>query len=156
MGGSLSHGYNLSIPLGKYFSLSEGYLIEGVKTVFETRRARLQMLVKQYGSVAELNRKLGWEETNARLYQIHNRSVRKDRGTFYEMGDPTAREIEELLKLPTGWMDTPPTYAELHGEHDPRAKALAVFEALPEDQWATALRLIGALAQPEKKQGNGG
>lgn len=113
------------------------------------------MLVKQYGSVAELNRKLGWEETNARLYQIHNRSIRKARGTLYEMGDPTAREIEELLKLPVGWMDTPPTYAELHGESDPRAMALAVFESLPEDQWPVALRLIGALAEPPIRQGNG-
>lgn len=155
MGGSVSLGYNLSITSGKYFFLSRGYVINGMDTVFATRRARLQMLVKQYGSVAELNRKLGWDETNGRLYQIHNSSVRKERGTFYEMGDPTARQIEEILKLPKGWMDTPPTYAELHGEHDPLVKAWAVFQSLPPDLQPVALRLIDALTQPKAINGNG-
>jgi hypothetical protein len=82
-------------------------------TVFETRRARLGMLVAKHGSIANVNRALGWEETNGRLYQIHNRSVRSDRGTAYEMGDATAREIEQKLGLEEGWMDTPPTYEEL-------------------------------------------
>lgn len=79
-----------------------------MQTVFETRRIRLRQLIAQYKTIAALNVKLGWEETNARLSQIQNRSIRSDRGTPYEMGDTTAREIEEALRLPTGWMDTPP------------------------------------------------
>ena len=64
------------------------------------------------------------------------------------MGDPTAREIEEKLNLGLGWMDTPPAYAELHGEEDPRTKVMLLLEAMPPDQWPTAVRLLDALAQP--------
>lgn len=127
-----------------------------MQTVFETRRVRLHLLVKQYGSVANLNRALGWEVTNARLYQIHNRSVRADRGTPYEMGDPTAREIEATLQLGLGWMDTPPSYADLHGPDDPRTKVMLLMEALPPDQWPTAVRILDALVQPAKANGTNG
>lgn len=125
-----------------------------VQTVFETRRTRLGMLVKRYGSVVNVNRAMGWEDNNARLYQIHNRSIRADRGTLYEMGDPTAREIEEKLSLGLGWMDTPPTYVELHGEQDPRTKVMLLMEAMPPNQWPTAVRLLDALAQPASKASN--
>ena len=64
------------------------------------------------------------------------------------MGDPTAREIEEKLNLGLGWMDTPPAYAELHGEEDPRTKVMLLLEAMPPDQRPTAVRLLDALAQP--------
>lgn len=124
-----------------------------MQTVYETRRARLGMLKKQYQTWAHLNDALGWERTSARLSQIFNQTARKDRGTTYEMGDPTAREIEKTLGLDIGWMDTPPTYAELHGENDPRAKAMLMMEGLPPDQWDTALRLLGALAQPAGRNG---
>lgn len=71
------------------------------------------------------------------------------------MGDPTARMIEEKLKLPTGWMDTPPTLAEIHGESDPRAMALAVLESLPEEDWPAAVRLLAALKEPSTPEKNG-
>ena len=80
-----------------------------MQTVFETRRIGLRMLIDKHGSIADLNVALGWERTFARLSQIQNRSIRSDRGTPYEMGDVTAREIEEKLGLEEGWMDTPPT-----------------------------------------------
>ena len=171
MDNSLSYGYTLSITKGEYRPITVGYLILGMKTVFETRRIRLGMLVKKHGTVANLNRAIedfkkagffvlnraiGWEETNARLYQIHNRSIRADRGTLYEMGDPTAREIEEKLSLGLGWMDTPPAYDELHGEDDPRTKVMLLMEAMPPDQWATVVRLVDALAQPAQDNGTTG
>lgn len=146
----------MSITFSEFQKLAIGNQINDMQTAAETRRSRLEMLIRQFGSVADLNTKLGWSRTDPKLAQIRNANARVGRGKPYQMGDAMAREIEEKLELERGWMDTPPSYAELHGEHDPRAKALAVFEALPEDQWATALRLIGALAQPEKKQGNGG
>lgn len=148
MPGSLSHGYNLSMTFGEYKYLAGGYLIGAMQTVFETRRVRLGMLVKQHGKVANVNRALGWEDNNARLYQIHNKSIRADRGTPYEMGDPTAREIEEKLGLPTGWMDTPPTYGELDGENDPRAMIEHLVQEMPPEDWPTALRLLSALKKP--------
>lgn len=69
------------------------------------------------------------------------------------MGDTTARHIEECLKLPLGWMDTPLTHAELHGTEDPKAKALAILERIPEDEWPKALRLLDALREPEPRNG---
>lgn len=127
-----------------------------MQTVFETRKTRLAMLKKQYGKWSTLNDAIGWDKTSARLSQIHSGTMRKDRDTAYVMGDVMAREIETALKLPVGWLDTPPTYAELAGENDMRAKALAVMEAMPEDQWATALRLLDALAKPTAKNGTTG
>ena len=156
MSRSLSHGYNLSITAGQYEGLTNGYVIRPMQTVFETRRTRLAMLVRQFESVAKLNVELGWDVTNARLYQIHNRSIRSDRGTPFEMGDATAREIEEKLSLGLGWMDTPPSYAELHGEEDPRAKVMQLMEAMPPDQWATVVRLVDAVAQPTPSTGTHG
>ena len=156
MHGSLSDGYNLSITAGQYKYLASGYLINGMQTVFETRRIRLNMLVKRHGTVANVNRALGWEENNARLYQIHNKSIRADRGTPYELGDPTARQIEAKLGLPTGWMDTPPTYGELDGENDPRAMIEHMVQEMPPEDWPTALRLLSALKKPEPKNGTTG
>lgn len=129
-----------------------------MQTVFETRRVRLGMLVAKYGSVANVNRALGWEETNGRLYQIHNRSVRSDRGTTYEMGDGTAREIEEKLNLDEGWMDTPPTYEEL--DRDPRvARLLAVAKTLREQNRNDELEQFVAIGhtfvEPPARRSNG-
>lgn len=125
-----------------------------MNTVFETRRIRLRMLVEKCGTVAQLNRDLGWADTNARLYQIHNRSIRSDRGTPYEMGDPTAREVEILLKLPVGWMDTPPTYAELLGEEDPRAKVVLAMENMSAQEIYQLQRFVDAVAQPTQNGTN--
>lgn len=108
------------------------------------------LLIKKHGKVAHLNRALGWEENNARLYQIHNRSIRSDRGTPFEMGDPTAREIENKLGLAVGWMDTPLTYAEMDGDNDQRAMIDHIVNDLPREDWPTALRLLSALKKPAK------
>ena len=69
------------------------------------------------------------------------------------MGDEQAREIEEKLSLPKGWMDTAPTYAELHGESDPMAMAMAVMENMPPYQWPKVLQMLDIFAQPEPKNG---
>ncbi|MFN7725172.1 MAG: hypothetical protein ACK5QH_08895 [Rubrivivax sp.] len=127
-----------------------------MQTVFETRHQRLTMLVNRHGSVAELNRAIGRESNWARLYQIYNRSIRSDRGTPFVMGDDTAREIEAKLSLEEGWMDTPPTYNEVHGPEDPRTKAILLLEQMSPEQAQVATRLLTAIAEPEKKQGNGG
>jgi hypothetical protein len=125
-------------------------MIVGVNTIDETRRARLEMLIKQHGGkLANLNEALGLERTHSQLSRIRNRNARKDRpGKFFEMGDDQAREIEIKLGLPTGWMDTPPTYAELHGEADFIRQALQIMEKMPVEQQKTALRLISALENP--------
>jgi len=72
------------------------------------------------------------------------------------MGSPMARQIEETLSLDLGWMDTPPSYIELLGEEDPRAKVMLLMEAMPPDQWSTAVRVLDALAKPAKGTGTDG
>lgn len=138
----------MSITFGEFQNLAIGYPIGWMQTVSETRRTRLEMLIKKHVSVAELNTALGWPRTDPKIAQIRNANVRKGRAKPHQMGDAMAREFEEKLSLGHGWMDTPPSYAELHGEEDPRTKVYLLMESLPPDQWPTAVRLLDALAQP--------
>lgn len=153
---SLTHGYATSITPGNFSCMPIGIAIGAMQTAHETRRERLLLLKKKYGTWAAMNKLLGWESTNGRLSQIGAKSIRSGRDTPYVMGDEMAREIETSLGLETGWMDTPLTYAEMHGQEDPRAKVLALMEAMPADQWATAVRLLDALAQPAARNGTTG
>lgn len=153
---SLTHGYALSITPGNFSCMANGDAIGGMQTAHETRKDRLLLLKKKYGTWSAMNKLLNWEATNARLSQIGAGSIRSGRDTPYVMGDEMAREIEKSLGLETGWMDTPLTWAEMHGEEDPRAKVLQLMEAMPHDQWATAVRLLDALAQPTKGNGTAG
>ena len=114
----------------------------------ETRVVRLNMLLKQFGSIAELNTALGWARTDPKLAQIRKGHARTQTGKAYKMGESMAAEIETALKLPRGWMDTPPTYAELQGQDDPRTKAHQLMDSLGEDKVEMALRLLTAFAQP--------
>jgi hypothetical protein len=78
-----------------------------MKTVAETRRERLEILIEKHGSVAVLNEALGWARTDPKLAQIRNANVRAGRAKPYQMGDAMARDIEDKLRLERGWMDTP-------------------------------------------------
>jgi len=138
----------MSIALGEFQPLAHGYPMLSMQTVSETRRNRLEMLIKKYGSIAELNTKLNWTRTDPKLALVRNANKRQDRAKPHQMGDAMAREIEAMLGLENGWMDTPPTYAEIHGEDDPRTRMMLLMESMPPDQWATAVRLVDALAQP--------
>ena len=143
-------GYQLSRPFGKFTNGAPLMHHTKVNTIDETRRARLEMLIKRFGGkLANLNEALGYERTHSQLARIKNKNQRSDRpGKFFVMGDEQAREIEEKLSLGLGWMDTPPSYSELLGDDDPRTKVMLLMEAMPPDQWATAVRLLDALAQP--------
>jgi hypothetical protein len=127
-----------------------------MQTVQDTRRQRVGILKTRFGTWAELNSAIGWERTNTRLSQIHSGTLRSDRGTPYTMGDDTAREIELALKLEYGWMDTPPSYAEVHGKPDPISQAVRLLEAMEPEARYQALRLLDALAQPPAANGTHG
>jgi len=145
-------------PAGEFpFFLSGGQILL-MKPVEDTRRQRLLMLIKEHGGQTQLTEKLPKTEISAStVSRIANANIRHDRGgTPYVMGSPMARQIEAALGLPNGWMDTPLTYAEMHGEDDPRTKAMQLMEAMPPDQWATAVRLLDALAQPAHANGTTG
>ncbi|WP_415838025.1 hypothetical protein [Polaromonas hydrogenivorans] len=129
-----------------------------MEPVEETRRARLRMLVTRHNNtMADLCQELGYARTEtATLTRILNANVRHDRdGKPYNMGSPMAREIEKKLKLPNGWMDTPPSYAELHGEQDQRAMMMDLMNSLPPEDLATALRMLSALKEPTGPLKNG-
>ncbi len=153
MGSILSSGYVLSIPSGQFSVDTLTLCNRGMQTVYETRRARLGMLREQYKSWAALNEALGWERTSARLSQIFNQTERKERGTTYEMGDPTAREIEVKLSLQLGWMDTPPG-TEYAPTDERIRRVIKVMEGMPEWQVQQALKIIDTIAEPADK-GNG-
>jgi len=116
--------------------------------ISETRLIRLEMLIKKYGSLSKLNEAAGYSKTDATLSQIRNKAPHTKTGTPRAMGDPVARRLEKNLNLEAGWMDTPPSYDELHGNQDPRTKVMQLMEAMPQDQWATVVRLVDALCQP--------
>jgi len=143
-----------AIPSGTFFFYPMGGQIRGMQTIYETRRQRLEMLITKHGIIADLNEALGWARTDSRVSRIKNANARTDRdGKVFQMGDAMAREIETALKLPDGWMDTPPTYADLHEADDPISKAVTLLQAMEPDARYQAVRLLGALAQPPNTNG---
>ena len=151
----LPFGHILQMPIGKFTKRANTCIIYSVQTIDETRRSRLEFLIRKHGGkLANLNEALGYARNATKLARIRNRNARTDRpGKFFEMGDEQAREIEEKLSLGRGWMDTPLSYAELHGDDDPRTKVMQLMEAMPPDQWATVVRLVDAVAQPAAATG---
>lgn len=103
-----------------------------------------------------MNEKLGLARTDATLSQIKNKSAHHKTGKPRSMGDDLARKIEAGFDLQEGWMDTPPTYAELHGEPDPMAMAMELMQAMEPEARYQAVRLLDALAQPKKANGTSG
>lgn len=142
-------GLNTSTK-GEFIFTQRAGLIRKVKTIEETRREKLQMLVKQHGGTANLCEKLGYSRVEtSKLTRIANGNIRHDRGGKpYELGSATARFIEEALLLERGWMDTPPTLSEQYGHHDTRAMVMEAMDHLPQEHHATVLRLVNALVQP--------
>ena len=144
----VSMGYGQSITTGQYIYLPVRVVIPSMQTVQATRRQRLGILKEKHGRWVDINSALGWESTSARLSQIHSGTLRSDRGTPYTMGDETAREIEEKLGLPTGWMDTPPSATELHGASEPLDHMASLFATMDADMQAKVVRMVAALNQP--------
>jgi hypothetical protein len=122
--------------------------MDPMNTVGETRLSRLHMLLKKYGSIANLNEALQLSRTDATLSQIKNQST-TSRGNPKIMGETLARRIESCLGLEVGWMDTPPTYAEMHGLDDPRSRVWDIVAQMPDQHLGAAYRLMAALQGPE-------
>lgn len=140
----------MSIAICEFQKLAVGCVMLRMKTAAETRRERLESLIKKFGSAAALNTALGWTRTDPKLAQIKNAHNRPGREKPYQMGDAMARDIEDRLGLERGWMDTPPS---IYDQDETAALLHEVMESLPKDQWPTALRLLSALKKPELKNG---
>ncbi len=145
----------MSTPTGEFIFYPPGGVMSYMATVEETRRLRLKILVDKHGGMADLCEALGYARNEtAGLTRIVNANLRHDRdGEPYVMGSPKAREIEAALKLERGWMDTPPSPAETYGSADPRSKAMAVMEHMPDYQWPKVLQMLDIFAQPQPKNG---
>jgi hypothetical protein len=143
----------MSIATASFSFLRSAYVIVDVQTIAETRRQRLQMLIEEFGSLADLNDRLDRPRTDATLTQIKNQSPHHKTGKPRSMGDDIARDIETRLGKPEGWMDTPPTYAEMNGQPDPASMAASMLAAMQPEAQYRALRLLGALAEPPQSNG---
>jgi hypothetical protein len=145
----------LQAPSGNLFSQPDLAQYKPMNTVEETRRIKLGILSKRHGGMNFLSKALGMNY--AALARIENANIRHERGGApYVMGSNTARSIEEKLSLPVGWMDTPATYAEIHGDDDPRSKAEQLIAGMEKDDLYTAIRLLDALKKPIPGNGTNG
>lgn len=117
--------------------------------MYDTRRQRLNLLIERHGGkLADFNVAMGYDRTESKFSRLRNANARSDRpGKSHLMGDAVAREIEDRLKLETGWMDTPLTYAEMHPDNR-IAHAMKVMESMTPHQLDQAVRVLDTLAQP--------
>jgi len=118
-----------------------------MKTTAEIRRERLEQLIAQHQSIANLNVALGRSRADPKLAQIRNANTRADRGKPYQMGDVMAREIEQTLGLERGWMDNAPTEQELDDEH--LTTVLQIMRKMPDWQRHLAARVVATLAEAD-------
>lgn len=104
--------------------------------------------------MAELCEKLGYARTETvTLTRVLNANVRKDRGgKAFNMGSATARQIEEKLNLERGWMDTPPSYNEIHSREDPKSKAMLLLEQMSPEQALVAHAFLLRLLNQKKNR----
>jgi hypothetical protein len=140
----------LSRPAGEFLFSPAGVEIFNMKTVEETRRDRLQLLVEKHGGMANLVEKLGSARNEtAALTRVLNANIRHERdGTPYVMGSPKARAIEAALGLEKGWMDTPLTVAEQFGNSEPLDRMASLMAAMEPEMQYKVVRMVAALSQP--------
>lgn len=112
-----------------------------MKTVEEVRRERLAMLVEEFGSLANLNERLGYVRRDSTLSQYLNSSKGSRTDKPKVMGSPVARRLEAACKKNAGWMDTDP---DLLLDISEEARQLAsAFDGLPEEDRASFRKICG-------------
>lgn len=75
----------------------------GMTTVAETRRANLELLVAELGTLDAVA--AAGQTSSIYLSQIRNRALDSDTGRPRDMGPVIARRLEDGTKKPHGWMD---------------------------------------------------
>lgn len=135
------------MSFGEFHLLAISYQIESMQTIAEIRRSRLEQLIDQHETIANLNVALGWPRTDPKLAQIRNANTRPGRDKPYQMGDAMAREIEEKLRLERGWMDNAINPYAVPA--DSRIAAMVkIMEAMPEWQRDQAVKIVATIAEP--------
>lgn len=104
-----------------------------MRTVYDIRRENLRTLARQWGGPTSLSRKLG-HSNGSYLAQLIGPNPSRD------VSEKTARDIENRLQLPTGWMDA---------EHSdaPRVDDAALSDCVR--AVASVLRDVGLRPDPE-------
>lgn len=133
------------IVRGLFQVVSQKLSNDGMSTVTETRRNNLMLLIQRFGTAQALADKLG--KAHTQISQLRNASAHSNTGRARVIGDDLAREIEQKLGMPRGWMDIP---AGLHtepakspGEFSARSASIASrLDALAGDRQARAFALI--------------
>ena len=146
-----------NLPGGEFLFLAALLSIQCMQTIEETRRAKLQILVDRHGGMPNLCQALGYARNEtASLTRILHANIRHERGESktYNMGSPMAREMEKRLSLETGWMDTPPGYADLHAD-ERITHVMKIMESMPDWQRDQAMKIIDTFAEPPNSQRNG-
>lgn len=122
----------------------------GMQTIDEIRRDRLELLIREHGSIAALNELLGFERTDSTLSQIRTQAKHSKTKRPRVMGDELARRIEERLHLERGWMDTS-AELERRASDQRTVEILDMLNRLPAwqvDQVASIVRAFAATPTP--------
>ena len=94
----LSSTLNIVNSIALRHAISVRHCNRLMKTVEEVRRARLAMLLLEFGSYVALNDLLGLNARDSTLSQIANQSENKKSGTKKQMGPDIARDLERVCK----------------------------------------------------------
>ena len=116
-----------------------------MSTIRDIRHANLLLLIEQAGSTQALADQL--EKSHSQISQLRNQSVHSGTGKPRTVGDDLAREIEQKLRLPKGWMDNPigPSDDSDAGRAGMSLRAASIasrLDALEGDRQARAFALI--------------
>ena len=117
--------------------------------VFERRKARLKELLLEF-SAAELHRRLGVSAS-----YLSRCLLEPDDKGFKNMGELTARKLEEAARKREGWLDNnssqPPQTTMLENNPERLQSVLAtvgaMFRMIPEAEWANALLDVSTTLQ---------
>lgn len=122
----------------------------------EIRRANLEWLIAEHGgSSGELSRRLGYKHPG---WLAHLRSG-YDVNRTYRITEKVARQWEERLRLPVGWMDTLRSAGNKRVDRVEAGSAIALInaiqKALPIPLTAAAVASLEALLAAEGKCAGG-
>ena len=103
---------------------------EPVELIEEIRRARLLLLINEYGTIAALAQRL--DRQPAQVSQWKNASIDNKSKKPRTMKSDTARWIEEKTGKPSGWMDQPVRQRQSYGAEQ-RAASYSDAKLTPEE-----------------------
>lgn len=75
-----------------------------MRTIADIRHDRLLELIEEAGGVQQLANKL--EKSYSQISQLKNRATYNNQGARRAVGTTLAREMEQVMGKPAGWMDT--------------------------------------------------